>query len=348
MERHSHADRIAGAGLGPQSQLSCDRSDVVPWTRLAPSPTGALHLGNARTFLINWALAKQRGWRILLRIEDLDTPRIKPDAIGGVLRTLESLGIDWDDGPEIQSRDLGPYREAMQTLARTGAVYPSSESRSCVEEAAGNAASAPQEGVREAAFPASLRPAELPKEFSETGEPLNWRFVTPDVEITFQDGFAGRQTHQVSKTVGDFVVWTKRSQPAYQLAVVVDDARRKITHIVRGDDLLDSAARQMLLMRALGIEAIPEYFHLPLVRGTDGKRLAKRHGDTRVDSYLAKKVPAERMIALLARWSGIDGEFGGMNAAEFAAAFDLSRLPKGDVVFTDQDDRWLLEGRVNK
>lgn len=343
-----HADRNTALGTDLPSAPSGDRSHVVPRTRLAPSPTGALHLGNARTFLINWALAKQRGWRILLRIEDLDTPRVKPDAIGGVLRTLEALGMDWDEGPEIQSRDLGPYREAMQTLAGAGAVYPSRESRSLVEEAASNAASAPQEGVQEAAFPASLRPAEFPHMFSEVGEPVNWRFVTPDVEIAFEDGFAGGQTHRVSKTVGDFVVWTKRSQPAYQLAVVVDDARRKITHIVRGDDLLDSAARQMLLMRALRVESIPEYFHLPLVRGTDGKRLAKRHGDTRVDSYLAKKIPAERIIALLARWSGIEGGAGGMSAGEFAAAFDLSRLSRRDVVFTDQDDRWLLEGRVNK
>ncbi len=286
-------------------------------------------------------MARRRGWKILLRIEDLDTPRVKPGTIDGVMRTLEALGLDWDEGPVIQSHDLAPYREAMHRLARSGHVYPSSETRGEVDAAAQAAASAPQEGTHEIAFGAHRRPESWPHEFSEAGEPVNWRFTTPDIDVELKDGFAGAKKLRPAATVGDFVVWTKRGQPSYQLAVVVDDARQGVTHIVRGDDLLDSAARQALLMEALGLKSRPEYFHLPLVRGEDGKRLAKRHGDTRVDSYLAKGVPAERIIALLARWSGIEGVGDRFSATEFRDAFDLGRLPHEDVVFTLRDDRWL-------
>ncbi|MBX3388788.1 MAG: tRNA glutamyl-Q(34) synthetase GluQRS [Phycisphaeraceae bacterium] len=310
-------------------------------TRLAPSPTGALHLGNARTFLINWALAKQRGWRIVLRIEDLDTPRVKPGVTDAMLRTLKSLGIDWDEGPIVQSDDLEPYQHAMAKLAGSGRVYPSIESRGEIDTASDAALSAPQEGMRESVFSASRRPGTFPTVFSSEGALANWRFATPEDTVSFADEFAGPQQHSPAKSVGDFVVWTKRNQPSYQLAVVVDDARQGVTHIVRGDDLLDSAARQILLMRALGISEVPNYFHLPLVRGSDGKRLAKRHGDTRVETYLASGVSPERIIALLARWSGIEDAEDEMSSKEFAARFELSRLSPDDVVFTARDDEWL-------
>lgn len=310
-------------------------------TRLAPSPTGALHLGNARTFLINWALAKQRGWRIILRIEDLDTPRVKSGVADAMLRTLEALGLTWDEGPTVQSENLEPYREAMRALVLARQAYRSVETRGEIE--ADRALSAPQEGVSESVFPASKRPTEFAPQFtSDSGS--NWRFATPDQTVRFADEFAGPQQQAPSKTVGDFVIWTKRNQPSYQLAVVVDDARQGVTHVVRGNDLLDSAARQMLLMTALGISQIPVYFHLPLVRGSDGKRLAKRHGDTRLETYLNSGVRPERIIALLARWSGIDDAGNELSAAEFTARFDLVRVPREDVVFTPQDDEWLRRG----
>jgi len=200
----------------------------TPTTRLAPSPTGALHLGNARTFLINWAMARQQGWRIVLRIEDLDGPRIKPGAIESSIDTLRWLGIDWDEGPIIQSHDLEPYRAAMRTLASHAVAYPSELSRTEIE----SAASAPQEGVHESVFLASLRPPLHPRGFDNPD--TNWRFVVPDSAITFRDGFAGPQSHHPARSIGDFIIWTKRAQPSYQLAVVVDDHRQGITHIVRG------------------------------------------------------------------------------------------------------------------
>lgn len=311
-------------------------------TRLAPSPTGALHLGNARTFLITWALARQRGWRIILRLEDLDGPRVKPGAIEGAIETLRRLGMDWDEGPIIQSHDPEPYRAAMRALARRGMVYPSELSRSEIEAAASAPQdNAPGEGAGEVRFPPELRPREFPRDF--TDEAMNWRFATPERTVEFVDEFAGPKRARPCESIGDFVVWTKRAQPAYQLAVVVDDARQGMTHVVRGDDLLDSAARQLLLYEALGLGPIPAYTHLPLVVGADGRRLAKRHGDTRLDTYFARGVAPERIIALLARWCGVapnDSPPFEMSAAEFRRAFDLARLPRERIVFTPEDDRW--------
>lgn len=305
-------------------------------TRLAPSPTGALHLGNARTFLINWAIARQRNWQIILRIEDLDGPRIKPGAIESTIDILRWLGIDWDHGPIIQSHDLAPYRAAMQSLARAALAYPSDLSRSEIEAAA----SAPQEGVHETPFPASLRPPLTPRDFDT--ETSNWRFAVAPGDVTFTDTFAGGQTLNPAATIGDFVIWTKRAQPSYQLAVIVDDHRQGITHIIRGNDLLDSAARQLLLYRALNLRPEPEYTHLPLIRGHDGKRLAKRHGDTRIESYRVADVPRERIIGLLAFWSGVVPTPEPMTAAAFVERFNLSTMSRNDCVFTPENDAWLL------
>ena len=318
-------------------------------TRLAPSPTGSLHLGNARTFLINWAIARQRGWSIVLRIEDLDTPRIKPGVNELTIDLLRWLGIDWDSGPTLQSTDLAPYRDAMQTLASKGLCYPITASRT---EGASDGASAPQEGSHEARFASVNRPRVLPSSFAwDASANAAWRYVTPEGEVTFIDEFAGPQKWNPSTSVGDFILWTKRNQPAYQLAVVVDDHLQGVTDVVRGDDLLDSAARQLLLYRALDHHAEPTYWHLPLVIGADGKRLAKRHGESRLDMYRAKSVPVERVIGLIAQWCGIDQETSRnkpvcpMSAAEFRERLDLRTITRTPIVFTREDDAWLLNAR---
>lgn len=320
-------------------------------TRLAPSPTGALHLGNARTFLVNWAMARTRGWRIVLRIEDLDGPRIKPGAIEQTVDLLRWLGMDWDEGPIVQSKDYEPSVKAMRRLAAAGMVYPSDATRSeGLSEGQDASLSAPQEGVREAHHGADQRPAEAPREFAEVQRA--WRFITPAGPVEVDDAFCGKQIVNPSESVGDFVVWTKRGTPAYQLAVVVDDARQGVTEVVRGDDLLDSAGRQMLLYEALrkaghlGAEdATPRYWHLPLVRGADGRRLAKRHGDTRLDTYRAKGVRAERVIGLVGAWCGPDPANAPrreMSAEEFRRGLDLSTMCRGAITFTPEDDAWLL------
>lgn len=315
-----------------------------PVTRLAPSPTGALHLGNARTFLVNWAMARRSGWKIVMRIEDLDGPRVKPGAIEGVIDTLRWLGINWDEGPLIQSHDLSPYTEAMRTLAQRAMVYPCELTRTQIEAAASAPHEAPDAGEsaapgHESRFPAELRPVLAPRAFDNPE--TNWRFATPPGAVEFHDGFAGPQRLCPADSIGDFVLWTKRGQPAYQLAVVVDDHRQGVTHIVRGDDLLDSAARQLLLYRAMGLSPQPTYFHLPLVIGPDGRRLAKRHGDTRLDHFRSLGAAPERVVALIARWCGL-GAADAMTAEEFAARLDPASIPRSPVTCTPEDHAWLL------
>lgn len=328
--RPPHPPHTAPGPLRPARARSAER------TRLAPSPTGALHLGNARTFLVNWALARQEDWEIVFRVEDLDTPRIKPGAIDQTIDTLRWLGLDWDTEPIIQSRDLTPYENAMRALASKRLVYPCDLSRAQIEAAS----SAPHAGEHESRFPPELRPGVIPTNFDAPD--TSWRFAVDPGPVAFTDSFAGAQTIDPSRSVGDFVVWTKRSLPAYQLAVVVDDARQGVTRVVRGDDLLDSAARQLLLYAALELAPIPSYTHLPLVRGQDGRRLAKRHGDTRLTHYRERGVRPERIIALLARWCAVPDPPGEMSAAEFRDSFSLDTMPRSDVTYTLEDEQWLL------
>jgi len=321
-----------------QSAVREPKKTIQPITRLAPSPTGALHLGNALSFVTNWALARKRNWHIALRIENLDTPRIKPGVIDQTIATLEWLGLDWDSGPTTQSNALERYQQAMETLAEQGQIYPCALTRTQIEAAS----SAPHTGdpdAHETRFDPALRPGVIPKRFDDMG--TNWRFVVEPGAVEFRDIHYGVQSFDLAETLGDFVVWTKRAAPSYQLAVVVDDALAGVTQIVRGNDLLDSAARQLRLYRALGIEDEPTYTHLPLVRGPDGRRLAKRHGDTRIDTYTQLGTPRERIIGLVAFLSGIIKERAPMSIGEFVDRFSLDTLPRDDLVFTPEDDAWL-------
>lgn len=286
--------------------------------------------------MLNWALARQNNWRIGLRIEDLDTPRVKPGAIEQTIDLLAWLGLDWDEGPLVQSIDQSPYVQAMRRLARAGAVYPCDLTRSEIEAAA----SAPQEGVHETVMPRSLRPAGVgPTEFVDTGS--NWRLVVPDEPVGFVDTRHGPQRVSLPESIGDFVVWTRRGQPSYQLAVVVDDARLGVTQVVRGNDLLESTARQLALYRALGLAPEPTHTHVPLVRGPDGRRLAKRHGDSRLGTWKARGMRPERVIGLVACWTGLQTQPEPMAASEFLDRFDAGTIPMSDIVFDQRAESWL-------
>ncbi len=325
---------------GPKAASQPQNQPCAGVTRLAPSPTGALHIGNARTFLINWILARHNDWRIVMRIEDLDGPRNKPGADTHAIDTLKWLGIDWDEGPYYQLHDLNPYVQAMSALAERALAFPSTLSRKEIIAAT----SAPQQAGEpsEVFCPASLRPEPLPPGAFDPDLPEAWRFCTPDSTVEFNDLFAGPQRLRPCDSVGDFPVWAARGEPAYQLAVVVDDHRQGVTHIVRGDDLLDSAARQTLIYRALGLTPIPNYCHLPLVIGADGRRLAKRHGDTRVSYYREAGASPERVIGLIAWLSGQVSARTEVALDELLARFDLQRVPRTPVVFGPEDDAWLL------
>jgi glutamyl-tRNA synthetase len=298
-----------------------------------------LHPGNARTFLVNWALARQRDWEILLRIEDLDGPRTKPGAAEGAIDVLDWLGLDWDEGPLYQSHDLMPYQEALAALGNNGQVYSCRCTRKQIQEAS---LSAPHGDDHELRYPGTCRPLEpTPVEAKLMKDDMvAWRIRVPAGGTTFVDQFAGEQQHDVAGRVGDFLIGAKGGMPGYQLAVVVDDARQGIDQVVRGDDLITSTPRQLLLYDRLRLGPLPTYTHLPMVLGEDGRRLAKRHGDTRLSHYRDLGVSAERMIGLLAHWCGC-GQRREMSAAEFLSVFNLQRVPREPVVFTPDDDAWL-------
>lgn len=308
-------------------------------TRLAPSPTGALHLGNARTFVVNWVLARQLGWKVVLRIEDLDGPRVKAGSDQLSMDDMRWLGLDWDSGPTYQRHDQSDYHRALSELAAQGLIYPCRCSRREIEQAQ----SAPNAGDNEVRYPGMCRPiTPLPVRWTLDDPNIAWRLRVPEGVIKYNDRIAGPQCIDVQANIGDFVVCTKSGLPAYQLAVVVDDAKAGVTEIVRGDDLITSAARQLLIYRALSLAPEPRYWHLPLVLGSDGRRLAKRHGDTRLVWYRQQGVSPQRILGLLAQWCGITPLPEPMSLSEFLQHFRIERLPPGPVTMTQENHTWLM------
>ncbi len=308
-------------------------------TRLAPSPTGALHLGNARTFLINWIIARQRGWKIILRIEDLDGPRVKRSADQQAIEDLQWLGIDWDDGPVYQSQRLSLYTNAVDKLLNDRVAYPCICTRKEVELAA----SAPHADDGAAVYPGTCRGkyTSIEEARKASGREPSIRFAMPDRVVKFHDEFKGDVSIE-AKTLGDFVIAKGDGTPAYQLSVVVDDAEMGVTNIIRGDDLLDSTPRQLLLYESLGLQnLIPRYWHLPLIIGKDGRRLAKRHGDTRLSYYRQQGVTASRVIQLLARWCGIENWQNIRSSSDLITPFDWQKIPRAAIIFNSDDDQWL-------
>ncbi len=319
----------------PQSSVHEPPNPTIPVTRLAPSPTGSLHLGNAFSFLINWAIARKLNWRIILRIEDLDASRVHEGMIEQCIDALRWLGLDWDDNPIVQSERPARFEHAMRTLAQARRVYPCELSHKQIQ----HALSAPHLGDEpDPARFASIRPDPMPDRFDAPD--TSWRFVLAGGPVEFCDTSFGPQSFDAESLSGDFIVWTKRSAPSYQLAVVVDDHASGVTQIVRGRDLLDSAARQLMLYRALGYAPEPRYTHLPLILGPDGRRLAKRDQDTHIGAYSALGGP-ERVIGLIAHWVGICPEPEPMSISGFLDAFDPHTLPVDDIVFREEDARWL-------
>jgi glutamyl-tRNA synthetase len=264
--------------------------------RLAPSPTGAQHVGNARTYLIAWLSARARGGRVLLRIEDIDSPRIKQGAAEQAVDDLAWLGLDSDGEPVVQTDCMPRYEEALARLVRAERVYPCTCTRADVERAA----SAPHLDHEGPVYPGTCA-ANRAADAGMLLAPYCWRFRLPQRTPAFVDGFHGPCMLDLHEVGGDFVVLKAAQTPAYQLSVVVDDAVMGVTEVVRGDDLLPSTPRQLLLYEALDLPA-PRFVHVPLVVGPDGRRLAKRHGDTRLSALRQAGVRPEALVGLLA-WS---------------------------------------------
>jgi len=248
--------------------------------RIAPSPTGLLHLGHARTFWIAYQRAFQNNGTLVFRNEDLDTQRCRSEFARAMLEDLHWLGIHWSEGPDVggphapysQSDAREFYLAAWRDLRDKGFVYPCT----CSRKDLAAAASAPNDTDDEPMYPGRCRTRTDAAEFASPAG-VNWRFRVPDGEvIRFTDIQYGPQQFAAGRDFGDFVVWRRDDVPAYQLAVTIDDNRMEISEVVRGADLLKSTARQLLLYRALRL-AVPAFYHCDLVRDAAGQRLAKRH-----------------------------------------------------------------------
>ena len=283
--------------------------------RLAPSPTGYLHLGHARTFWVAHQRARDAGGQIVFRNEDLDSQRARPEFVQAMYDDLRWLGLTWDEGPDIggpfapydQSRRRAVYLAAWQTLRDRGFIYPCSCSRKDLERAL----EAPHEDDLDVdndqlLYPGTCRSKIASAKDWSSQAGVSWRFKVPDGEtVLFDDLYFGPQHFIAGKDFSDFSIWRRDDIPAYQLAVVADDAAMQISEVVRGADLLKSTARQLLLFRALELIP-PQYFHCPLMRDEHNARLAKRHDSLSLRSLRARSVnPVElrERFASEVRWN---------------------------------------------
>jgi glutamyl/glutaminyl-tRNA synthetase len=259
-----------------------ERTDGATYRgRIAPSPTGLLHLGHAATFWTASQRALANAGTLVLRNEDLDPQRSKPEYVRAFIEDLHWLGIEWQEGPDLggpyapysQNERRNVYLTAWRQLRDTGFIYPCT----CSRKDLAHAASAPHDADDEPLYSGRCRERAGEARTYSAPVGVNWRFRVPDGEpIGFTDLHQGAQSYVAGRDFGDFVVWRRDDVPAYQLAVVADDEAMRITEIVRGADLLKSTARQLLMIRALGYR-IPAYFHCDLIRDLRGQRLAKRH-----------------------------------------------------------------------
>lgn len=304
-----------------------------PLGRLAPSPTGHLHLGHARSFLLAWWHARSRGGRVVLRFEDLDGERASTEHVDTARRDLEWLGLDWDGPPLLQSAGIERLMHYAAELQRRGLAYPCICTRGDIR----TAQNAPQGGDRESRYPGTCRGrfTSLQRARAESGRDPGLRFLVPPGERLVQDGFAGMRSFDPEREVGDFLITRRDGSPAYQLAVVVDDLLAGVTEVVRGDDLLPSTARQLLLFEALQ-ERPPAYFHVPLVCDATGRRLAKRENDLGLRDLREAGVDPRAVVEWVARCSGL-GDVQRPRAVDLVTEFALERVPPSPVRLTSDD-----------
>jgi glutamyl-tRNA synthetase len=309
--------------------------------RFAPSPTGQLHLGNARTALLAWLHARAAGGAFVMRVEDLDPGRVRPGLMEAQLEDLRWLGLDWDEGPDVGGA-FGPYLQtertalydaAIRRLAEQGRLFACACTRRDLAASASAPHGAGDEGPR---YPGTCRerPADPWLSADASGRPaeaMALRFRVEPGTVCFRDLLQGRACFDPAADAGDFVVRRKDGVAAYQLAVVVDDAAMRISHVVRGADLLSSTARQILLYRALDLDP-PAFMHVPLLLGDDGERLAKRHGAVSLADARAAGVAPERVVGWLAATCGLGPPEGEAAPRDLLPRWDPARLPRQPTV----------------
>ena len=317
-----------------------------PRVRFAPSPTGYLHVGGARTALFNWLFARHEGGTLLLRIEDTDVERNKPELVDGILAGLRWLGIEWDEGPFFQSQRLDLYRQAAESVLASGHAFACYCKGSSY---AGGDHAEEAEGDGDDEGPKSAKAAVCPcRDFSDAdraarekeGIPRAVRFRTPRTGTTsFEDAVFGVREVQ-NADIEDFVLLRSNGLPTYQLSVVVDDIDMRITHIIRGADHLSNTPKQVLIYRAL-TAAPPIFAHVPLILGADRTRLSKRHGATSVGSYADEGFLPEafrNFLALLSWSPGDDSEY--LRTHELIERFSLSGVSRTNAIFDRAKLEW--------
>lgn len=298
--------------------------------RFAPSPTGEMHLGNAWTALLAWLQVRSAGGTMVLRIEDLDPDRSRSIYINELIKDLTWLGLDWNEGPDIGG-PYGPYRQderrtlyqdALDELQAAGLIYP------CYCTRAELSASAPHAGEGERVYSGACKNGPPP---DRRGRKPALRLNVPPGKIRFNDMVKGEITQDIQVQTGDFVVRRSDGVHAYQLAVVVDDAAMGITHVLRGDDLLASTPRQLLLYKLLGLKT-PCFAHVPLLIGRDGHRLSKRHGDLSIAALRRHGAKAKAVTGYLAWKAGQIREYRPLSACDLIEGFSLGKLPTGPII----------------
>lgn len=319
-------------------------------TRIAPAPSGSLHVGNARTALFNWLFARRHGGRFILRVEDTDPSRARDEYVAGVMDVLRWLGLDWDEGPDIggphgpyrQSERFDRHRAAVDRLVAAGAAYRCY----CTAEEL--------EGRRKEALAAGRTPgydgrcrALSPQEragLEAEGRPAMVRFAVPEGETTFVDLVHGEARVEHSQ-IEDFAILRSNGFPLYTLAAAVDDLEMRITHVIRGDDLFAATPKQILLYRALGADEAPVFGHVPLIVGADRRPLSKRHGDVSVEWYRDHGFLPEALVNYLALlgWSPGDGVTERFTRDELVAAFDMAGVTRHPAAF-DREKLTALNG----
>ncbi|MFO0939150.1 MAG: glutamate--tRNA ligase family protein [Pirellulales bacterium] len=319
----------------------------TPIGRLAPSPTGTLHLGNARSFLLAWLSIRQQNGTLVLRIEDIDSPRVKSGAVQSTIDDLRWLGLDWDFGPDMhdgrvqgvsvtQSQRLSRYREV---LLKAHSRWTSLSMRCTRSQIAQAAASAPHElGLSQLEGP--IYPGTCRNRLSETSrsfffseaDPAALRWAFSDGEMTWFDGLLGPQKADPSKQLGDYVIGRATGQPSYQLAVVVDDQDMGVDEVVRGDDLVVSTYRQLALLKHLGWD-VPKYYHVPLVLDADGRRMAKRQGDS-LSFFREQNESPQAIIGYLAYSLNLIPKPKPYSPQDLVGKLDWQRIPKLPTKFT--------------
>jgi len=329
-------------------------SATKPRVRFAPSPTGYLHVGGARTALFNWLFARHEGGTFILRVEDTDVERNKPELVDGILESLRWLGLDWDEGPIFQSRRMELYSAAAHRVLDAGHAYlcfcaPSSY-------AGGDAAPVEEEDAQAAApGPAAGPPAKAPRKSAcgcrnlsadqqagerAAGKPAAIRFRVPQGGVTkFEDAVFGAR-EVANEEIEDFVLLRSNGAPTYQLAAVVDDIDMRITHVIRGADHLSNTPKQALLYHALGAQT-PLFAHVPLILGPDRSRMSKRHGATSVASYKEEGFLPEafrNFLALLGWAPGGDLEM--LSTKEMVEKFSLPGVSRTNAVFDRSKLEW--------